>query len=71
MAQAALNNNAHTRLFIPQFDTDITQAFSEVQSDIEQVLTGRVTHHRGIKWTLCNSSICEMDSIIAIALQKI
>ena len=52
MAQAALNNNAHTRVFIPQFDTDITQAFSEVQSDIEQVLTGRVTHHRGIKWTL-------------------
>ena len=47
MAQAALNNNAHTRVFIPQFDTDITQAFSEVQSDIEQVLTGRVTHHRG------------------------
>ena len=52
MAQAALNNNAHTQVFIPQFDTDITQAFAEIQSDIEQLLTGRATHHRGIKWTL-------------------
>ena len=39
-------------MLIPQFDTDVTQAFAEVQSDIEQILTGRVRHHRGIKWTL-------------------
>ena len=47
MAQAALNNNAHTQVFIPHI-----RMLAEGQSDIKQVLTGRVRCQRGINWTL-------------------
>lgn len=50
MEQTALNENVHVRAFVPQSDTDVTQAIAEIDEEVRFNLQSRVNDLGGIKW---------------------